>query len=105
MRKTVIDDQDHEGPRQAGRRDALLAQHHARPPTTRALKDCDLVIEAVFEDRKVKAETIAKAQALLERRRDLRLQHLDAADHLAGRGLQGPGASSSASTSSRRSRR
>ena len=27
-----------------------------------ALRDCDLVIEAVFEDRKVKAETYAKAQ-------------------------------------------
>ncbi|MDU1694649.1 MAG: 3-hydroxyacyl-CoA dehydrogenase family protein, partial [Bradyrhizobium sp.] len=31
-----------------------------------ALKDCDLVIEAVFEDRKVKAETYAKAQAYLK---------------------------------------
>src|SRR5262249_42465488 len=31
-----------------------------------ALGDCDLVIEAVFEDRKVKAETYAKAQPLLK---------------------------------------
>ena len=30
-----------------------------------ALAGCDLVIEAVFEDRKVKAETIAKAQAVI----------------------------------------
>ena len=30
-----------------------------------ALKDCDLVIEAVFEDRKVKADTFAKAQEYL----------------------------------------
>jgi 3-hydroxyacyl-CoA dehydrogenase / enoyl-CoA hydratase / 3-hydroxybutyryl-CoA epimerase len=30
-----------------------------------ALKDCDLVIEAVFEDRDVKAETIKKAQAAM----------------------------------------
>jgi 3-hydroxyacyl-CoA dehydrogenase/enoyl-CoA hydratase/3-hydroxybutyryl-CoA epimerase len=30
-----------------------------------ALKDCDLVIEAVFEDRKIKAETIKKAQAVI----------------------------------------
>jgi 3-hydroxyacyl-CoA dehydrogenase/enoyl-CoA hydratase/3-hydroxybutyryl-CoA epimerase len=30
-----------------------------------ALKECDLVIEAVFEDRKVKAETIKKAQAVI----------------------------------------
>jgi len=29
------------------------------------LKDCDLVIEAVFEDRKVKAEVIAKIQAVI----------------------------------------
>ena len=31
-----------------------------------AIKDCDLVIEAVFEDRKVKAETYAKAAPLLK---------------------------------------
>jgi 3-hydroxyacyl-CoA dehydrogenase/enoyl-CoA hydratase/3-hydroxybutyryl-CoA epimerase len=30
-----------------------------------ALKDCDLVIEAVFEDRKIKAEVIAKVQAVI----------------------------------------
>jgi 3-hydroxyacyl-CoA dehydrogenase/enoyl-CoA hydratase/3-hydroxybutyryl-CoA epimerase len=30
-----------------------------------ALKDCDLVIEAVFEDRKVKADVIAKVQAAI----------------------------------------
>jgi len=29
------------------------------------LKDCDLIIEAVFEDRKVKAEVIAKVQAAI----------------------------------------
>ncbi|MDE5447037.1 3-hydroxyacyl-CoA dehydrogenase [Bradyrhizobium sp. CSA207] len=31
-----------------------------------AIRDCDLVIEAVFEDRKAKAETYAKAQPLLK---------------------------------------
>src|SRR4029079_18572923 len=30
-----------------------------------ALKDCELVIEAVFEDRKVKSEVIAKMQAVI----------------------------------------
>ena len=30
-----------------------------------ALKDCDLVVEAVFEDRKVKADVIAKVQAVI----------------------------------------
>ncbi len=30
-----------------------------------ALKDCDLIIEAVFEDRKIKADVIAKVQAVI----------------------------------------
>src|SRR6185437_5926448 len=34
-------------------------------PDYGALKDCDLVIEAVFEDRKVKADVIAKIQAVI----------------------------------------
>ena len=46
-------------------REALLGAHHRRAPTTARLSDCDLVIEAVFEDRKVKAETIKKAQAVI----------------------------------------
>jgi 3-hydroxyacyl-CoA dehydrogenase/enoyl-CoA hydratase/3-hydroxybutyryl-CoA epimerase len=43
----------------------VLARIH---PTTdfAALKDTDLVIEAVFEDRKVKAEATGKAEAILE---------------------------------------
>ena len=44
--------------------DAILARIAATPDYN-AIKDCDLVIEAVFEDRKVKAETYAKAQPLL----------------------------------------
>jgi 3-hydroxyacyl-CoA dehydrogenase/enoyl-CoA hydratase/3-hydroxybutyryl-CoA epimerase len=45
-------------------RDKLLAQI---TPTGdyAALKDCDLVIEAVFEDRKVKADVIKKVQAAI----------------------------------------
>jgi len=45
-------------------REALLARI---TPTAdyQALKDCELVIEAVFEDRNVKAETIKKAQAVI----------------------------------------
>ena len=39
----------------------------------------------MFEDRKVKAEAIAKAQAVIGENVDLRVQHLDAADHLARR--------------------
>jgi 3-hydroxyacyl-CoA dehydrogenase/enoyl-CoA hydratase/3-hydroxybutyryl-CoA epimerase len=45
-------------------RDALLA-HITATPDYGALKDCDLVVEAVFEDRKVKAEAITKAQAVI----------------------------------------
>ena len=63
----VIDDLDQEGPRQGERSRRHHVAHHARPPITTRSKDCDLVIEAVFEDRKVKAETYAKAQPLLKR--------------------------------------
>ena len=60
----VIDEQIAKGRAKAGDRDALLARI---TPTAdyAALEDCDLVIEAVFEDRKVKAETFAKAQQYL----------------------------------------
>jgi 3-hydroxyacyl-CoA dehydrogenase/enoyl-CoA hydratase/3-hydroxybutyryl-CoA epimerase len=44
--------------------DAILSRITATPDYN-AIKDCDLVIEAVFEDRGVKAETYAKAQPLL----------------------------------------
>jgi 3-hydroxyacyl-CoA dehydrogenase/enoyl-CoA hydratase/3-hydroxybutyryl-CoA epimerase len=44
--------------------DAILARISATADYN-AIKDCDLVIEAVFEDRKVKAETYAKAQPLV----------------------------------------
>jgi 3-hydroxyacyl-CoA dehydrogenase / enoyl-CoA hydratase / 3-hydroxybutyryl-CoA epimerase len=45
-------------------RDALLA--NITPSADYgALKDCDLIIEAVFEDRKVKSDVIAKIQAVV----------------------------------------
>src|SRR6195952_730468 len=46
-------------------REAVLSRISATADYS-VLKDCDLVIEAVFEDRKVKAETYAKAQPLLK---------------------------------------
>ena len=55
------------------------------------LKDCDLVIEAVFEDRKVKAETYAKAQPLLKPDAIFASNTSTLADQFAGRGIQGPG--------------
>jgi 3-hydroxyacyl-CoA dehydrogenase / enoyl-CoA hydratase / 3-hydroxybutyryl-CoA epimerase len=45
-------------------KDALLSRIHATPDYE-ALKGCDLVVEAVFEDRAVKAEATKKAQAVL----------------------------------------
>jgi 3-hydroxyacyl-CoA dehydrogenase / enoyl-CoA hydratase / 3-hydroxybutyryl-CoA epimerase len=45
-------------------RDALLARIMATPDYG-ALKDCDLVIEAVFERRDVKAQTIKRAQEII----------------------------------------
>src|SRR5215467_1880834 len=60
----LITDQVNKGRAKAADRDALLA--HITPSADYGmLKDCDLVIEAVFEDRKVKAETMAKAEAAM----------------------------------------
>jgi len=47
-------------------RDALLARISPSGDYA-SLKDCDLVIEAVFEDRKVKADVIAKIQAVISK--------------------------------------
>src|SRR5580693_3223915 len=58
----LITDQVNRGRATSADRDALLARITATPDYA-ALKDCDLVIEAVFEDRAVKEEVIAKAQA------------------------------------------
>jgi 3-hydroxyacyl-CoA dehydrogenase / enoyl-CoA hydratase / 3-hydroxybutyryl-CoA epimerase len=61
----LIGDQINRGRATAAERDALIARITATADYT-ALGDCDLVIEAVFEDRKVKAETYAKAQGALK---------------------------------------
>src|SRR5215475_124807 len=60
----LMADQVAKGRATAADRDALLARI---TPTAdyAALKSCDLVIEAVFEDRKVKADAIAKAEAAI----------------------------------------
>ena len=84
--------------------DAVLA---LITPTTDydLIKGSDLVVEAVFESREIKAEVTKKAEAQLAARRRVRLQHLDPADHRPGRGLACGPRTSSASTSSRRSTR
>ncbi len=63
--KSVIDGLIAKGRAREAERDALMAKISATADFD-VIKDCDLVIEAVFEDRKVKAETYAKAQPLLK---------------------------------------
>ena len=60
----LMTDQVSKGRASEAARAALLARITPTPDYG-ALKDCDLVIEAVFEDRKVKAEAIAKAEAVI----------------------------------------
>jgi len=61
----VIDERIAKGRAKPRDRDALLS-HITATADYASLADCDLVIEAVFEDRKVKAETFAKAQQYLK---------------------------------------
>src|ERR1700751_1433618 len=63
--KSVIDGLIAKGRAKEADRDALLGRITATDDYA-TLKDCDLVIEAVFEDRKVKKETFAKAQQYLK---------------------------------------
>jgi 3-hydroxyacyl-CoA dehydrogenase/enoyl-CoA hydratase/3-hydroxybutyryl-CoA epimerase len=60
----VLSDRVAKGRMKSAERDALLA---LITPTADygALKDCDLIVEAVFEDRKVKSDVIAKIQAVI----------------------------------------
>jgi 3-hydroxyacyl-CoA dehydrogenase/enoyl-CoA hydratase/3-hydroxybutyryl-CoA epimerase len=60
----LISDQINRGRATSADRDALLAHITATPDYT-ALAGCDLIIEAVFEDRAIKEEVIAKAQAAI----------------------------------------
>jgi 3-hydroxyacyl-CoA dehydrogenase / enoyl-CoA hydratase / 3-hydroxybutyryl-CoA epimerase len=63
--RSVIDDLIKKGRAKEADRDAILSRITATADYA-ALKDCDLIIEAVFEDRKVKAETYARAQPLIK---------------------------------------
>ncbi|MDQ2953503.1 MAG: 3-hydroxyacyl-CoA dehydrogenase NAD-binding domain-containing protein [Pseudomonadota bacterium] len=60
----LMSDQVNKGRARAADRDALMSRIAATADYA-LLKGCDLVIEAVFEDRKVKAEATAKAQAVI----------------------------------------
>jgi 3-hydroxyacyl-CoA dehydrogenase/enoyl-CoA hydratase/3-hydroxybutyryl-CoA epimerase len=61
---TALSDRVAKGRMKSAVRDQLLA---FITPTAdyNALKDCDIVIEAVFEDRKVKSDVVAKVQAVI----------------------------------------
>src|SRR6202046_3074694 len=63
--QSVIDDLIKKGRAKESDRDAIMSRISATADYS-VLGDCDLIIEAVFEDRKVKAETYAKAQPLLK---------------------------------------
>ncbi|GEC57217.1 3-hydroxyacyl-CoA dehydrogenase/enoyl-CoA hydratase/3-hydroxybutyryl-CoA epimerase [Bradyrhizobium japonicum] len=63
--KTVVDGLIAKGRMKQDAADAILARISATADYN-VIADCDLVIEAVFEDRKVKADTYAKAQPLLK---------------------------------------
>jgi 3-hydroxyacyl-CoA dehydrogenase/enoyl-CoA hydratase/3-hydroxybutyryl-CoA epimerase len=60
----LMTEQVNRGRATSAEREALLARISTSADYG-ALADCDLVIEAVFEDRKVKAETIKKAQDVI----------------------------------------
>ena len=59
-----LTDQVNKGRATAAQRDAVLARITATADYS-ALQGVDLIVEAVFEDRKVKAEATAKAQAVV----------------------------------------
>jgi 3-hydroxyacyl-CoA dehydrogenase/enoyl-CoA hydratase/3-hydroxybutyryl-CoA epimerase len=59
-----LTDQVNRGRATAAQRDSTLARI-APTADYEALRGCDLIVEAVFEDRKIKAEAIAKAQAVV----------------------------------------
>jgi 3-hydroxyacyl-CoA dehydrogenase/enoyl-CoA hydratase/3-hydroxybutyryl-CoA epimerase len=60
----LVTDQINRGRATTADRDALLARISATADFV-ALEDCDLVIEAVFEDRKIKEEVISRTQNVL----------------------------------------
>jgi 3-hydroxyacyl-CoA dehydrogenase / enoyl-CoA hydratase / 3-hydroxybutyryl-CoA epimerase len=60
----LVTDQINRGRATTADRDALLARITATADFV-ALKDCELVIEAVFEDRKIKEEVISRTQNVL----------------------------------------
>ena len=87
----ALSDRVMKGRMKGAERDELLGRITPTPDYA-ALKDCDLIIEAVYEDRKIKSDVIAKIQAVIGDKRDFCLEHVDFADQLARLRIQGSGA-------------
>jgi len=63
--ENILDKKVKKGRLSAGKRDATLALIHATDKAE-ALKDCDIIIEAVFEDRGLKAKVTQEAEAQMQ---------------------------------------
>ncbi len=98
----LVSDQIAKGRAKTADRDALLARITATTEDA-ALRGCDLVIEAVFEDPAVKKEHLPPRPGRAEAGRHPRHQHLDAARSRPWPKVRREPAKSSASISSRRS--
>ena len=90
-----------QGPHEPARPGSPARAHHA-DRIGEDLQGCDLIIEAVFENRELKARVTQEAEPHARARRLLRQQHLDPADHRPGQGQRAARKNSSASTSSAR---
>ena len=100
----LMSDQIMKGRAKTADRDALLARI-APTADYDDLKDCDLVVEAVFEDPKVKAEVIQKVEAVIRPDCIFASNTSTLPISASPRSRRSGPTSSSASTSSRRSRR
>jgi 3-hydroxyacyl-CoA dehydrogenase/enoyl-CoA hydratase/3-hydroxybutyryl-CoA epimerase len=75
------------GRRKPEQAEAILAR--ITPTVDYSLLDgADLVIEAVFENREIKADVTARAEAVIPATAVFAKQHIDAADHGSGQGVE-----------------
>ena len=88
---TVLDKDVGRGRRTREQADAALARIRA---TTRFadLAGCDLIVEAVFEDRAVKADVTRKAEAVIAPAGTIREQYLDTSDQRSRGSVRAAGA-------------
>ena len=85
----IVSSQIAKGRAKTADKDALLARIKATADYAE-LKGCDLIIEAVFEDRAVKAEATEEGAGRRRTGRRLRQQHLDAANLFPRRNIAKP---------------